>query len=1281
MKIQAIRMKNLASLDGMTEIDFTREPLSSAGIFAITGPTGAGKSTILDALCLALYARTPRYRLAEHGVDIMDVQGSTIKQDDVRGILRDGTSDGFAEVDFEGVNGNSYRARWSVRRARNKADGNLQAYEISLEDITTRQEVPGRKTELLVEIERLVGLNFEQFTRSVLLAQGDFTAFLKAGKDEKSSLLEKLTGTHIYSEISKKVYEHYKEQQQKLRELNLQREGIATLTHEELDELQARKEVLAILIKNNEKISETLNKEINWHEQWTKLEEGVQTAVSQHAQAISIKTEAQPREQLLQRIIRIQPVKEIVNGLLHIREQIDAKKSTINDISSKLKTQNEEKKDADMAFDQAVATLETAARKEEEAQPLLNRAKSLDVQLTEKAAQVKRAGDDFSAISEKVTGQKEQLSSAKKNLEGLEKEIDGLSRWKNENEPRQPVAEQESLILSKLTDAEDILKSLHDYTTSIKEAEKNSLQLGQEKQTLEDKRNNLLASQLQKQSEFRDLHTTLSAVPIQELENKKTSLDSHIEEMVTAEAHWKILYQSIIDKDNINHSLSNNKKELEQNKALFSEAENLLPIKLAEKETALKSLEKAKLLMAESVERLREQLECKKPCPVCGSLEHPYAEKDPLANRLVSEFESTYKQHEAAYVAQLALHSRFRQICEGLEKSIGELEMTLAGKSESIKKLESKWSEFRIFGQCGKYPLAERAIWLHDQLQRHKSRQQQLSEQIQSYGKQKEQLESYKSDLAALDKELTDYENRIKDNERTLKSLQEQQQQNTTAQRKAVQNLESVQSAVAIYFPAEEWFKNWQHNPGTFVQQIREFARKWKDNTTRLEEQLHQQKMIVEKIKGWESQLKDMEEESRKKGEYLAELQSQHKELTDQRGTIFNGVPAEEVEAKLKETISVAKQVLEERKKKVDVILSEITRLEALHEQLEKDVDTLIQQETTADAQIENWIGQYNRQYNAVPDTSFQTQSEGNTCHTPQQDPLHTSQQHSLYAPQQASALSREQLLYLLEFTQEWIEKERKELQEIDNAVMQAKSILGERTKALEKHERERPSEKTLEELTVSQEDVRELLRKSSQEANEIDFTIKQDALNKQRIGSLLREIEKQGAIEENWAKLNDIIGSFDGKKFRQIAQEYTLDVLLGYANVHLEILSKRYLLQRIPNSLGLQVVDQDMGDEVRTVYSLSGGESFLVSLALALGLASLSSSRMKVESLFIDEGFGSLDPTTLNIAMDALERLHNQGRKVGVISHVQEMTERIPVQIKVSKQQSGKSKVEVVAV
>lgn len=210
MKILSIRIKNLASLEGITEIDFTQEPLSSAGIFAIIGPTGAGKSTILDALCLALYGKTPRYlQVRESGIEITDAQGTAISQGDVRGILRDGTGEGFAEVDFAGVDGQRYRATWRVRRARDKADGSLQAFSLALKNMDTNTDIPGRKNEVLEAIERLVGLNFEQFTRSVLLAQGDFTAFLKAAKEEKSSLLEKLTGTRIYSEISRQIFAHY----------------------------------------------------------------------------------------------------------------------------------------------------------------------------------------------------------------------------------------------------------------------------------------------------------------------------------------------------------------------------------------------------------------------------------------------------------------------------------------------------------------------------------------------------------------------------------------------------------------------------------------------------------------------------------------------------------------------------------------------------------------------------------------------------------------------------------------------------------------------------------------------------------------------------------------------------------------------------------------------------------------------------------------------------------------------------------------------------------------
>ena len=159
---------------------------------------------------------------------------------------------------------------------------------------------------------------------------------------------------------------------------------------------------------------------------------------------------------------------------------------------------------------------------------------------------------------------------------------------------------------------------------------------------------------------------------------------------------------------------------------------------------------------------------------------------------------------------------------------------------------------------------------------------------------------------------------------------------------------------------------------------------------------------------------------------------------------------------------------------------------------------------------------------------------------------------------------------------------------------------------------------------------------------------------------------------------LDDLIGSQSGYKFKEIAQGYTLDILLSYANIQLRELTSRYQLQRIPDELALQVIDHDLCDEARSVFSLSGGESFLISLALALGLSSFSSRNHFEENLFIDEGFGTLDSETLQIVMEALERLRLQGRQVGIISHVQELTERIPAKICLVKTGNGKSKVVV---
>ncbi len=214
MKILAVRGENLASLPRF-EIDFLEEAFSGP-LFAITGPTGAGKSTILDAICLPLFDRTPR-RGGKQKTYLPDVGSSKgLGASDVRGILRKGTSSGFAELDFVGMDRVRYRARWSVRRSRDRADGRLQEQEISLSELESGRRIGDKKKDVLERIKGILGLSFEQFCRSVLLAQGDFAAFLEADASERADLLERMTGTELYGELSTAVYERAQKEKQGL---------------------------------------------------------------------------------------------------------------------------------------------------------------------------------------------------------------------------------------------------------------------------------------------------------------------------------------------------------------------------------------------------------------------------------------------------------------------------------------------------------------------------------------------------------------------------------------------------------------------------------------------------------------------------------------------------------------------------------------------------------------------------------------------------------------------------------------------------------------------------------------------------------------------------------------------------------------------------------------------------------------------------------------------------------------------------------------------------------
>ena len=276
-------------------------------------------------------------------------------------------------------------------------------------------------------------------------------------------------------------------------------------------------------------------------------------------------------------------------------------------------------------------------------------------------------------------------------------------------------------------------------------------------------------------------------------------------------------------------------------------------------------------------------------------------------------------------------------------------------------------------------------------------------------------------------------------------------------------------------------------------------------------------------------------------------------------------------------------------------------------------------------------------------------------------------------------AINLEQLSLLLEKDERWLAAQKTQMAALERALQESAALLKVKTDDCLKH-RSDPADRPEEDANnLSAELLRQRQIAHSQQEEQI-ILLREDDKKIEAGHALKAELDSQRDLWEHWESLNELIGSRSGAKFRTFAQSLTLEALLAHSNQHLEDFAKRYALQRVPGSdLELQIIDRDMADDVRSVHSLSGGESFLVSLALALGLASLSSNKTQVESLFIDEGFGSLDPETLDIAIASLDTLQALGRKVGVISHVPILVERIGAKVVVEKLGGGRSGVVIV--
>jgi len=1211
MKILAIRLKNLASLAGPFEIDFTAEPLASAGLFAITGPTGAGKSTLLDALCLALFGAVPR--LGDTGQAKMPDADSDISIGDPRTLLRRGTGGGYAEVDFVGVSGRRYRARWEANRARDKASGKLQNSRQSLIDLDSDQLLASQKTEYKTQLELALGLNFEQFTRAVLLAQSEFSAFLKANDNERSELLEKLTDTALYTQLGRRAFDKAKDARDAHKQLQDQATGVVPLAAEARAELDQQFNDAEQRLKTQQAQLKQLELQHTWLKELREWQERQLSATEQLQRAQADWDGQGPQRQDLSRLDQLAPQRHHFARQAELGQLLSPLATQIQQHIEQQTALNARQEQAQQQQATAHTALAAALKNQGDAVPLLRQAfeeQSTLAHLTKDLA--KRVEDQHQHESACTEGQ-----ALLNGLQDTQAQVaERLQRLAAELE--------RSAALAPLSDAWTVYRERLQQLMLIG----NRLSKGQAELPQLEQRANTAAERFTQQREALDLlYQEAGAEPhaVAEQIQLLASLLQDNRKQHRAFEDLTRLWDSQRQLDQQAATLTQKLADAQQQREQLNQTGLQTKAELTVAEQTLtvtkQLLERQRLARSASVEELREQLQDDQPCPVCGSHEHPYHQPEALLQSL-----GRHDDNEEA-AAQKAVDT----LKEKLTELRGEVGGLIAQQKEFLQQQEQLATQQQALApSLGAHPLsaslfnqqaAKRSDWLAQQLG-------QLTQSITQDEQRQGALLNLQQNAGRLQQQLQ----AAQDASQQARQLLVDQQRELSNDR---ERLDEELNAFASLLPSDTLDGLRNEPAATFMQLDQQVSQ-------RLEQLGHQRDELAEQ----QARRQDIEKQ---------QTHQQHRQ--QQREALLVQVTE----------LTAQQQAAQE---KLSTLLGAHTSAEQWQQQLDQAVTQSRQSETDANQQLQDTR---NALIQLAADLKAQ-QERQHALHAEQQGlDTRVSEWRALHPELDDAGLTR-----LLGFDDAQVGALRQQLLHSEKAIEQAKVLLQEREQRLAEHQALHNGNLEATELDSTLAALNQQLAESEKHVAELRARQSEDQRRQDANHALAEQIAKAYDEWQRWARLNALIGSATGDTFRKIAQAYNLDLLVHHANVQLRQLVRRYRLKRGGSMLGLLVMDTEMGDELRSVHSLSGGETFLVSLALALGLASMASSTLKIESLFIDEGFGSLDPESLQLAMDALDGLQAQGRKVAVISHVQEMHERIPVQIQVKRQGNGLSTLEV---
>ncbi|MDP4238229.1 MAG: AAA family ATPase [Bacteroidota bacterium] len=1218
MKILKVELQNINSLRCETPviIDFESQRFRDVGLFAITGATGAGKTTILDAITIALYRKVPRFSSSSGKAGLLDA-------------VSYGANDAMCRVTFETKN-ERFESQWDVRLTSGSGKILTNPKEtVYLKNLSSGDILAESKTKCEEEIERITQLTYEQFLRSVLLAQGEFAAFLSAPAREKGNLLQQIAGEEIYKKIGETLSIRINDEKSELERIKGKINTDDLLSDETIQELQKEEGELNLKIKNLTNELVHVERILNWFEKQSGLKQ-------KEAQLEKDKTELEleldaNRDSLtlLSRHDSAEPFKERLDEIARYEKEIEKKQKRLLEIDTALKALDAELKNVTEQERACKVQMAENDRIFKEWQPKLDQVTRLDsdiqnagktisdlrqavFELTKSIGQLLDFRHKKTAEQEQEKGKLQIINQylfVNRNTPEVEKYV---GRWNSDLTLRK--SNRERMVSLNL----GIKQNTDERTVQQTNLEKSEKLFIEDNSTLE-----------QLDREIKSIDSLIARNNLDELIEKNKSLDIQKSQL----RELNLLSNSYAELMKLDGELNRDRNEYEKFEKEISATIGKLEVEIVSAMNSLRDAEQIYELESRIIrfEEERKKLEKGKPCSLCGSTEHPYVEK--YATLEISKSKQTVEERtrkleklkadKASADIKLAENKAKSEACSDRIKTNKQSIEDLRSKFNSYKS-DLKIIDTQVLIESYQSVEKEQAAIL-DKITEIQNWQKLKSTKEFSQNQAREKVKGLEIEIATQKEMIRAFNATILQKGNELKAL-------SGITEGLEINLNNEFSAFQFIIP------NVEETTG-FIRQLEEKVALFNSQKKEMVTVQHTIDQLQVEIENIDRQIKEKSDTQLK---YDAEMSTQNELLlrlqTDRKVILPLEITIESKRSELQRAIDKARQ-------NIEIIGKELLRIKT-------DTAALIgERENIEKEQVDN-------RSNLEKAKAFLTGQI-----------------------EQSDFRSREDVASAL------LNAEDKKAfaaikKRLDEKVLELKTLHAGLQLDFEKLESDHTFNMTVEQAKTMKSELNGQKDIAQNRIGEIRNKFRSDENIRNRNRTVVDEIKSQEEVLNKWQGLMMLLG---GSKdaFNTYVQRLTLNNLINLANIHLYKLNRRYSLELNKTyakgeELNFMLVDHYQTDEARLVDTSSGGEKFLISLSLALGLSDLASRNVSIGSLFIDEGFGTLDSNTLEIVISTLETLQAQGKMIGIISHVDNLKERIPVQIQVLKKSNGVSVVEI---